>query len=103
MDSLEKFIYRFGLTQRIICSAYILHIIGVSKMSGSPISLRLPDKMNRVLDMLADELHTTKSKLIKEAIAERIEDYLDVKTIDEIVARNEPTISHEELKRELSL
>lgn len=72
-------------------------------MSATPISLRLPDKMNRVLDMLANELHTTKSKLIKEAIAERIEDYLDAKTIDEIVARNEPTISHEELKRELGL
>jgi predicted DNA-binding protein len=72
-------------------------------MSTAPISLRLSDKMNGILEMLANELHTTKSKLIKDAIAERIEDYLDVKTIDEIVARNEPTISHEELKRELSL
>jgi predicted DNA-binding protein len=72
-------------------------------MSGAPISLRLPDRMNHILEMLANELHTTKSKLIKDAIAERIEDYLDTKTIDEIVARNEPTISHEELKRELGL
>ena len=59
--------------------------------------------MNHVLEMLANELHTTKSKLIKDAIAERIEDYLDIKTINEIVARNESTISHEELKRELGL
>jgi predicted DNA-binding protein len=59
--------------------------------------------MNNVLEMLANELHTTKSKLIKDAIAERIEDYLDAKTIDEIVARNELKISHEELKRELGL
>jgi predicted transcriptional regulator len=49
-------------------------------MSTAPISLRLSDKMNGILEMLANELHTTKSKLIKE-----------------------PTISHEELKRELSL
>lgn len=72
-------------------------------MSAAPISLRLPDRMNNVLEMLANELHTTKSRLIKDAIAERIEDYLDAKTIDEIVARNEPKISHEELKRELGL
>lgn len=72
-------------------------------MSAAPISLRLPDKMNNILETLANELQTTKSKLIKDAIAERIEDYLDAKTIDEIVAKNEPTISHEELKRELGL
>lgn len=72
-------------------------------MSTAPISLRLPDKVNAILDTLAGELHTTKSKLIKEAIMERIEDYLDIKTIDQVLAKNEPTISHEELMRELGL
>lgn len=72
-------------------------------MSTAPISLRLPDKMNIILDKLASELHITKSKLIKEAIMERIEDYLDIKSIDEVVSKNEPTISHEELMRELGL
>ncbi len=72
-------------------------------MTTSPISLRLPDKMNIILDSLANELHITKSKLIKEAIMERIEDYLDIKSINEIVSKNEPTVSHEELMRELGL
>lgn len=72
-------------------------------MSTSPISVRLPKNANVILETLAGELHTTKTQLIKDAIMERIEDYLDAKTIDQIVAKNEPTISHEELKHELGL
>jgi len=71
--------------------------------SITALSIRLPEQMNSALDKLAGELHTTKSKIIKDAIIERLEDYLDAKTIDDIVARNEPTISHKDLKRELGL
>lgn len=72
-------------------------------MSAAPISLRLPENVNAVLDTLASELHITKSKLIKDAIMERVEDYLDMKAIDSILSKNEPTISHEELMRELGV
>lgn len=72
-------------------------------MSTAPISLRLPENVNTILDTLAQELHITKSKLIKDAIIERVEDYLDIKTIDNVISKNEPTISHEELMRELGI
>lgn len=48
-------------------------------MSTSPISVRLPKNANVILETLAGELHTTKTQLIKDAIMERIEDYLDTK------------------------
>lgn len=72
-------------------------------MSTAPISVRLPEKMNVILDTLAGELHTTKTQLIKDAILERIEDYLDSKTIDQVLSKNEPTISHDDLMRELGV
>lgn len=67
------------------------------------INVRLPDKIDSILDNLANELHTTQTILIKDAILERIEDYLDSRIIDEIVSKNEPTLSHEDLKRELGI
>lgn len=80
-----------------------MHYIKELEMSTAPISIRLPDKANTILEALAGELHTTKTKLIKDAIMERIEDYLDSKAIDSVRLKNEPTISHEELMRELGV
>jgi predicted DNA-binding protein len=67
-------------------------------MSTVPISIRLPDEANIVLDTLACELHTTKTKLIKDAIMERIEDYLDSKAIDEAIFSSNKTYTMSEMK-----
>lgn len=67
-------------------------------MSTAPISVRLPENINTILDTLAGELHTTKTKLIKDAIIERIEDYLDSKAIDDAVSNSSKTYTMAEMK-----
>ncbi|MDQ5920597.1 MAG: RHH-type transcriptional regulator, rel operon repressor / antitoxin RelB [Pseudomonadota bacterium] len=67
-------------------------------MNTAPISIRLPEEANMILDTLANELHITKTQLIKEAILERIEDYLDSKTIDKAICKRKKTYSMAEIK-----
>ncbi len=67
-------------------------------MSTAPISVRLPENANIILDTLASELHITKTKLIKDAIMERIEDYLDSKAIDEAIHNSSKTYTLAEMK-----
>lgn len=67
-------------------------------MNTAPISIRLPEEANMILDTLANELHITKTQLIKEAILERIEDYLDSKTIDKAIRKRKKTYSMAEIK-----
>jgi|Laugresu1bdmlbsd_1035121.scaffolds.fasta_scaffold366939_2 predicted DNA-binding protein len=67
-------------------------------MSSAPISVRLPKNINTILDALAGELHTTKTKLIKNAIIERIEDYLDSKAIDDALSNSSKTYTLAEMK-----
>lgn len=67
-------------------------------MNTAPISVRLPENANMILDALARELHITKTKLIKDAIMERIEDYMDSKSIDEAIRSSNKTFTMAEMK-----
>ena len=67
-------------------------------MKFAPISVRLPENVNIILNTLAAELHITKTKLIKDAIMERIEDYLDSKAIDDAINNSSKTYTMAEIK-----
>jgi RHH-type transcriptional regulator, rel operon repressor / antitoxin RelB len=71
--------------------------------NDTPISVRLSKKTNSILDTLAEELHITKTQLIREAIMERVEDYLDIKTIEQAVKNNSKTYTMEEMKARYGL
>ena len=72
-------------------------------MSTAPISIRLPEKANEILDNLANELHITKSSLIKQAIMERIDDYLDSTAIDDAIRKTKKTYTLTEMKKRYDL
>lgn len=71
---------------------------GVQPMNTRPISIRLPEEADLVLETLAKELRITKTQLIREAILERIEDYLDIKAIDKAVSKQKRTYTMSEIK-----
>ncbi len=66
-------------------------------------SIRLPIGADAILEKLTHDLHISKSKFIRDAIIEKIENALDIKAINDVLARNEKTYSMEEIKRELDL
>lgn len=72
-------------------------------MNDRPISIRLPEKANLILDNLASELHITKTQLIREAIMERIEDYMDIQAIENAMKNTKKTYSMEEMKARYGL
>ncbi|TXI99690.1 MAG: anti-toxin [Neisseriales bacterium] len=59
--------------------------------------------MEQSLVLCAKELHKSKSELVQEALSNYLEDIQDYISAKKVLARNEPTISHEDLKRELGL
>ena len=67
-------------------------------MHDTPISVRLPEQANSILDRLANELSTTKTQLIRAAIMERIEDYLDNETIEKAIKNSTKNYTMEEMK-----
>lgn len=67
-------------------------------MKTAPISVRLPENINMILDTLAGELHTTKTQLIKDAIMERIEDYLDSQAIDNAISNSSKIYTMAQMK-----
>ena len=67
-------------------------------MHNTPISVRLPEQANSILDRLADELSITKTQLIREAIMGRIEDYLDNEAIERAVKNSTKNYTMEEMK-----
>jgi predicted DNA-binding protein len=73
------------------------------KHSAVPLSIRLPDGANTILSEIVKKLNITKGQFLRDAVMEKIEDAIDIATIEDVLAKNEPTISHEELKRELQL
>lgn len=66
-------------------------------------SVRLPIGADAILEKLTHELNISKSQFIRDAIIEKIEDALDIKAINDVLARNEKTYSIEEIKHELDL
>lgn len=73
------------------------------KHSVIPLSVRLPVGADAILDDLVKDLHISKAKFIRNAILEKIEDALDIKSIEEVLARNEKTYSLSEAKSKLGL
>ena len=71
--------------------------------SAVPLSVRLPEGADAVLDSLVKSLNISKGQFIRNAIIEKIEDALDIQAIEEVIARNEKTYSLDEVKRELGL
>ena len=71
--------------------------------SAVPLSVRLPEGADAVLDNLVKSLNISKGQFIRNAIIEKIEDVLDIQMIEEVIARNEKTYSLDEVKRELGL
>jgi RHH-type rel operon transcriptional repressor/antitoxin RelB len=72
-------------------------------MNKNPISVRLPEEANIILGTLADELHITKTELVREAIMHRIEDYLDIKAIEKAVNDSKKSYTMEEMKAKYGL
>ncbi len=66
-------------------------------------SIRLPKDIEDSLLLCSKELDTPKSKLVADALLVYLEDLKDYIKAKKILAKNEPTISHEELKREFGL
>jgi predicted DNA-binding protein len=71
--------------------------------SAVPLSVRLPEGADAILDKIVKSLHISKGKFIRDAIIEKMEDALDIQSIEEVLARNEKTYSFDEVKRELGL
>ncbi len=71
--------------------------------SAVPLSVRLPEGADAILDSLVKSLNISKGQFIRNAIIEKIEDALDIRAIEEVIARNEKTYSLDEVKRELGL
>jgi predicted DNA-binding protein len=69
----------------------------------SMFSIRLPKDIEDSLLLCSKELDTPKSKLVADALLVYLEDLKDYIKAKKILAKNEPTISHEELKREFGL
>lgn len=67
------------------------------------LSIRLPKNMEDALSICAKELKTPKSKIACDALKLYLEDLQDYIRARKIIAKNEPTISHEELKHELGI
>ncbi len=72
-------------------------------MNKNPISIRLPEKANIILGTLADELHITKTELVREAIMDRLEDYLDIKAIEKAMKNSKKSYTMEEMKAKYGL
>lgn len=72
-------------------------------MARPMFALRLPVELEQSLVLCAKELHKSKSELVQEALANYLEDIQDYISAKKVLARNEPTILHEDLKRELGL
>ena len=66
-------------------------------------SVRLPIGADDILEKLTHDLNISKSQFMRDAIIEKIEDMLDIKAINDVLAKNEKTYSIEEIKHELNL
>ena len=66
-------------------------------------SIRLSKDVEDELISCSKELNRPKSKIVGEALALYLEDLKDYIKAKKILAKNEPTISHEDLKRELGI
>ena len=73
------------------------------KHSATATSVSLPVGMEAILDKLVEDLNISKTQFVREAIIEKIEDYLDIKAIEDVLARNEEVYSMQEVKSMLNV
>ena len=73
------------------------------KNAAVPLSIRLPDSANKLLDGIISKLHITKSQFLRNAVIAKIEDELDIQAIEDVLSLNEKTYSFDEVKREFGL
>lgn len=66
-------------------------------------SIKLPKGAQVLIEKLAKEQHISKTKFMRDAILEKIEEFLDIQAIEEVLAKNEQPLSLEEARRELGL
>jgi predicted DNA-binding protein len=71
--------------------------------SAVPLSIRLPEGADAILDSLVKSLHISKGQFVRNAVIEKIEDVLDIKAIEDVLSRNEKTYTLDEVRRELGL
>lgn len=71
--------------------------------SAIPLSIRLPEGADEILNNLVKKLQITKGQFVRNAVIEKIEDYLDIQAINDVLSKKEKTYSLEEVKRELGL
>lgn len=66
-------------------------------------SVKLPNGVDVIINEIVKSLHISKTKFIRDAILAQIEDYLDVKQVEEILAKNEKSLSAKDAKHALGL
>ena len=71
--------------------------------SAIPLSIRLPEGADEILNNLVKKLQITKGQFVRNAVIEKIENYLDIQAINDVLSKKEKTYSLEEVKRELGL
>jgi len=71
-------------------------------MSTTRLNITLPTSLNNDLTRYAEELNEKKSHIIASAL-EMYFDYLDIRVAEKRLNDNEPTISMEEMRKELGL
>lgn len=67
------------------------------------VSIRLPEEMEIELTNCAKNLKITKSKIINDALSIYLEDLQLYMKAKEVLEKDEPTYTHEELKHEFGL
>ena len=71
-------------------------------MNTVRLNITLPASINNDMNHFAEELNEKKSHIIASAL-EMYFDYLDIKVAEKRLAEDEPTITFDELKKELGI
>lgn len=71
-------------------------------MNTTRLNITLPTSINNDITRYSEELNEKKSHIIASAL-EMYFDYLDIKVAEKRLNDNEPTISMEEMRKELGL
>lgn len=71
---------------------------------GTPISIRLPDKLAEQLDAVAQDMERPRSYILQKALETYLEDYADPQVaLDRLRDRTDPSISGKQLRKSIGL
>lgn len=87
----------------VVIDYYVIEKEIIMRRSAVPLSIRLPEGADTILDDLVKNLNISKGEFVRNAVIEKIEDALDIKAIEDVLSRGEKTYSLDEVKRELGL